>query len=193
MLVAAGGAAAEVQMKPAHAAWLSLLVAVGLSGLAVVPWVDRPGMAMATSQVRIVASASQLDDYCSPLMAKAPLALHDLHLERRVSGSPGELVWGEGAGILACGVARPSELRAASSARVLRINDVDFVTRPGRRFVDYIAIDRALYVLIRVSRTLDSAPVPQLATLIGQSMARVCQTQGYGEVYPTDQLCSRRR
>lgn len=142
---------------------------------------------------------------CATLMDSMPAALLDLQ-RREVKPADDQVrAWGDPAIVLRCGVDRPAGLAPASDATVFYIKD----TAPGNGVLwlpdpneqdtgaptVFTAVDRDVYVEVRIPRGQDVVPLPQLSDLIAAAYPNpVClgQTTSGGPAIPDEQLCTHR-
>ena len=106
---------------------------------------------------------------CTPLMAALPLDLLDDPSRRVDSDSPFVYAWGEPPVVLVCGVDRPAGWVVGTSA--IQINGVQWhVDTEDPETTVWTAIDRPVYVEVRVPASVDSAPVTALTTAIAEAL-----------------------
>jgi hypothetical protein len=85
------------------------------------------------------------------------------------SNSPFAYAWGDPAIVLICGVDRPAGFVA--SAGLIQINAVQwFVDDSDPDATLWTAVDRSVYVQLRIPSSLDSAAATELATIIAQTL-----------------------
>lgn len=114
----------------------------------------------------VTADAERL---CPSLMDGLPLTLSDSPARPVRSTSPYAAAWGEPAIVLRCGVPRPPALAADSG--LLQINGVVWFTEPGSEDTVWTAVDRDVYVDVRVPSAQASGPVALLSTVIADRLA----------------------
>ena len=106
---------------------------------------------------------------CPALMKALPLDLMTEQSRRVDSDSPFAYAWGDPPIVLVCGVDRPAGWVVGESA--LQINGVQFyVDTDNPDATVWTAVDRSVYVEIRVPASIDSAPVTALTTLIAKAL-----------------------
>jgi hypothetical protein len=98
---------------------------------------------------------------CTPLMEALPLDLLGNPSRRVDSDSPFVYAWGEPPTVLVCGVERPAGWRVGESA--LQIDQVQWYVDTSDPATNvWTAVDREVYVEVRVPASVDSAPVTAL-------------------------------
>ena len=98
---------------------------------------------------------------CTPLMEVLPLDLLGNPSRRVDSDSPFVYAWGEPPTVLVCGVERPAGWTVGESA--LQIDQVQWYVDTSDPATNvWTAVDREVYVEVRVPASIDSAPVTAL-------------------------------
>lgn len=106
---------------------------------------------------------------CPAVMKGLPLELMGEQSRRVDSDSPFAYAWGDPPVVLVCGVDRPAGWVVGESA--LQINGVQFyVDTHDPDATVWTAVDRSVYVEIRVPASIDSAPVTALTTHIAKAL-----------------------
>jgi hypothetical protein len=100
-------------------------------------------------------------------MGALPLELVDEPSRRVRSDSPFAYAWGDPPVTLVCGVARPAAF--APDSALFQINSVQwFVDDADPDTIVWTAVDRPVYVELRVPASIDSAPATVLSTTIAE-------------------------
>lgn len=111
----------------------------------------------------------EADAVCPALMEQMPLELVGERSRRVRSDSPFAYAWGDPAVTLICGVARPAGFTPDSA--LFQINGVQwFVDDTDRDTVVWTAVDRPVFVELRVPATIDSGPATVLSTTIAGAL-----------------------
>jgi hypothetical protein len=106
---------------------------------------------------------------CPGLMKVLPLDLLDEPSRRVDSDSPFAYAWGDPPVVLVCGVDRPAGWVVGQSA--IQINGVQwYVDTDDPDTTVWTAVDRSVYVQVRVPSTIDSGPVTALTTPIAEAL-----------------------
>ncbi|MCW2701098.1 MAG: uncharacterized protein JWQ45_2633 [Blastococcus sp.] len=136
-----------------------------LSGAATPPQrADLPVLAVDVPPVTPAADAA-----CPALMKVLPLDLVDEASRRVDSDSPFAYAWGDPPVVLVCGVDRPAGWVVGESA--IQINGVQwYVDTDDPDTTVWTAVDRSVYVEVRVPSTIDSGPVTALTTHIAEAL-----------------------
>ncbi|MEJ7705186.1 MAG: DUF3515 domain-containing protein [Geodermatophilaceae bacterium] len=113
------------------------------------------------------------DRLCPTLMGGLPLTLADSRARPVRSASPYAAAWGDPPIVLRCGVPRPPGLAADSS--VFEINGVAWFTEPGEDDTVWTAVDREVYVDVRVPSGQASGPVALLSVVITDRLPMISQ------------------
>ncbi|MGY2085580.1 DUF3515 domain-containing protein [Blastococcus sp. SYSU DS0539] len=135
-----------------------------IEGAAPVRPEDLPVLELATPPVTPEAEAS-----CTDLMGNLPLELAGQPSRRVQSESPFVYAWGEPPVVLTCGVDRPAGWTVGASA--IQINGVQWhvdTSRPGTTV--WTAVDRPVYVEVRLPADVDSAPVTALTVPLAEAL-----------------------
>jgi hypothetical protein len=106
---------------------------------------------------------------CPGLMKLLPLELLDDPSRRVRSDSPFAYAWGDPPVVLVCGVDRPSGWVVGAAA--IQINGVQwYVDTDDPDTTVWTAVDRSVYVEVRVPASIDSGPVTALTTQIARAL-----------------------
>ena len=109
------------------------------------------------------------DAACPGLMKVLPLDLMGEPSRRVDSASPFAYAWGDPPVVLVCGVDRPAGWVVGESA--IQINGVQwYVDTHDPDTTVWTAVDRSVYVEVRVPSSIDSGPVTALTTHIAQAL-----------------------
>jgi Protein of unknown function (DUF3515) len=135
---------------------------------------------------------------CAKVLAELPVQLGALNPRIVHTDSPYVVAWGEPAVFLRCGVARPKDLVAGSSAEFINGGDVAgpyfdvTANKSGTGGNVYTTVDRGPYISITVPAKYQGATVlPPLSSAIAKALPAVCSTDP-NEPDP-DKLCTRRK
>ncbi|MCW2529989.1 MAG: hypothetical protein JWM76_4849 [Pseudonocardiales bacterium] len=130
---------------------------------------------------------------CTAMVAGLPVSLGPL-APRTVKPPVGPFVaaWGDPSVVMRCGVARPKDLYAGSSAQVYVVNAVGWLQTKTATNDVFVAIDRAVYIEVTIPIKLSFQPLPIFATAISKAMPAVCQIPDSVTTIPDDQLCTHR-
>jgi hypothetical protein len=137
---------------------------------------------------------------CTKVLAQLPVSLGGLagRVVHPQPDSPFVVAWGDPAVVLRCGVARPVDLVAGSSAETILTDGVDFLVKP-RAEADkdpyvFTVIDRAVYVEVQVPVSYTQPPTAPIADAIAKALPAVCLPQSAPGATPPpdDQLCTHR-
>jgi hypothetical protein len=111
----------------------------------------------------------EADEFCPALMAGLPLELVGEPSRRVQSDSPFAYAWGEPAVSLVCGVERPASF--APDSALYQINGVFWLVDDSDPDTTvWTAVDRPVFVELRVPATIDSAPATVLSTTIAETL-----------------------
>jgi hypothetical protein len=111
----------------------------------------------------------EADASCPALMEQLPLELAGEQSRRVRSDSPFAYAWGDPAVTLICGVDRPAGF--APDSALYQINGVFwFVDDSDPDTTVWTAVDRPVYVELRVPATIDSGPATVLSTTIAGAL-----------------------
>jgi hypothetical protein len=111
----------------------------------------------------------EADQFCPALMAKLPLELVGEPSRRVQSDSPFAYAWGDPAVSLVCGVERPASF--APDSALYQINGVFWLVDDSDADTTvWTAVDRPVYVELRVPASIDSAPATVLSTTIAEAL-----------------------
>jgi hypothetical protein len=110
--------------------------------------------------------------------------------------SPYVIAWGDPAVILRCGVDRPKDLKAGSSAQFFPGGNPSTgpwydITRSGQANV-WTTVDRSVYLSIEVPAKYASGPVVLLSRVIAKALPAVCSTDSTKYALHPEKLCTRR-
>jgi hypothetical protein len=135
---------------------------------------------------------------CALVLGALPVALDGLDQRRVVTtpDSPYVVAWGQPAIVLSCGVDRPKDLVANSSAQYFDGGNVAGpyydITSTGDANV-YTSVDRGPYISITIPGKYQAdKPLTELSTVIRKVLPAVCSTDSATET-DVDKLCSRRK
>jgi hypothetical protein len=135
-----------------------------VSGTTAGPRADLPVLPVDVPPVTPAAEAA-----CPGLMKVLPLDLLGNPSRRVDSDSPFAYAWGEPPTVLVCGVDRPSGWVVGASA--IQINGVQFyVDTDDPDTTVWTAVDRSVYLEVRVPASVDSAPVTALTKQIAAAL-----------------------
>jgi hypothetical protein len=111
----------------------------------------------------------EADEHCPALMATLPLELAGERSRPVQTDSPFAYAWGDPAVVLVCGVERPAGWVVSASA--IQINGVQwYVDTSDPDTTVWTAVDRPVYVEVRLPAGEDSAPVTALSTGLTQAL-----------------------
>jgi hypothetical protein len=115
--------------------------------------------------VQTAAPTGEADVACPVFVDSLPGRLVDETPRRVKSTSPYVRAWGDPAVVLVCGVDRPAGFTVG--AGLIQIDDVLwFVDTSDPKTVVWTAVDRPVYVQVRVPASTDSASVTELTSHI---------------------------
>jgi hypothetical protein len=119
----------------------------------------------------------QADASCPALVQALPTVLVDQAARKVRSTSPYVRAWGNPAVVLVCGVERPA--RFVVGASLIQIDGVQwFVDTSDPKTVVWTAVDRPVYVQVRVPASIDSASVTELTSHITATLAQQAPAPG---------------
>jgi hypothetical protein len=129
---------------------------------------------------------------CAQVVSQLPVQLDGMP-PRQVHALQ-SVAWGNPPVILQCGVARPAELVANSTAQTGGINGLFFLIDDGKKSVVYTLIDRSVYVEVTLPPSADpNAVMPVLADAIAKALPTpVCYVQDPIPAQPDLPMCTRR-
>jgi uncharacterized protein DUF3515 len=131
------------------------------------PAPERAQLPVLPVDVPLVTPAA--DAACPTLMKALPLTLLDEPSRRVKSDSPFAYAWGDPPVVLVCGVDRPAGWVAGASA--IQINGVQwYVDTDDPGTTVWTAVDRPVYLEVRVPASIDSGPVTALTTDIAKAL-----------------------
>jgi hypothetical protein len=111
----------------------------------------------------------EADASCPALMEQLPLELAGEQSRRVRSDSPFAYAWGDPAITLVCGVDRPAGF--APDSALYQLNGVFwFVDDTDPDTTVWTAVDRSVYVELRVPASIDSGPATVLSTTIAATL-----------------------
>lgn len=118
------------------------------------------------------------DASCPALLKALPQDLVGESARRVSSASPYVRAWGQPPVVLICGADRPTGF--TSTAGLIQINDVQwYVDTSTADTVVWTAVDRPVFVQVRVPASTDSASVTEITTHISATLpARAPQPNG---------------
>ncbi|WP_245159219.1 DUF3515 domain-containing protein [Blastococcus sp. TF02A-35] len=109
------------------------------------------------------------EESCPAVMGKLPLELAGEPSRRVQSDSPYVYAWGEPPVVLTCGVERPAGWKVTASA--IQINGVQwYVDTADPESTVWTAVDRPVYVEVRLPAGVDSAPVTALTVPLAEAL-----------------------
>jgi hypothetical protein len=112
----------------------------------------------------------QADARCPALVDALPAELVGETSRRVESASPYVRAWGNPAVVLVCGADRPA--RFTVGAGLIQIDGVQwFVDTSDPKTVVWTAVDRPVYVQVRVPASIDSASVTEISDHITKTLA----------------------
>jgi hypothetical protein len=112
----------------------------------------------------------QADASCPPLLDPLPAELVGETSRRVESASPYVRAWGNPAVVLICGVDRPAAFTIGTG--LLQIDGVQwYVDTTDPKTVVWTAVDRPVYVQVRVPASTDSASVTEISDHITATLA----------------------
>jgi hypothetical protein len=111
----------------------------------------------------------QAEESCPALMSDLPVDLAGEQSRRVDSDTPFAYAWGDPAVVLICGVDRPAGFVTGSAT--IQINGVQwYVDTSDADTTVWTAVDRPVYVEVRLPADVDSAPVTALTTHITETL-----------------------
>ena len=117
------------------------------------------------------------DRLCPQLVKALPPLLVGEQARKVRSDSPYVRAWGDPAVVLVCGVARPAKFVVGAS--IIQIDQVQwFVDTSDPDTVVWTAVDRPVYVQVRVPSSTDSASVTELTGTISKVLPAQKPTPG---------------
>jgi hypothetical protein len=120
--------------------------------------------------VQTPAVTPQADASCPGLVDALPAELVGESARRVESASPYVRAWGNPAVVMICGVDRPAKFVVGTS--VIQIDGVQwFVDTSDPKTVVWTAVDRPVYVQVRVPASTDSASVTEISDHITTTLA----------------------
>ena len=119
--------------------------------------------------VEVPPATPETDASCPALMGTLPLELAGEPSRRVQSDTPYVYAWGEPPVVLTCGVERPAGW--VSTAAAIQINGVQWhVDDSNPDTTVWTAVDRPVYVEVRLPTGVDSAPVTALTVPLAQAL-----------------------
>jgi hypothetical protein len=117
------------------------------------------------------------DAPCTALFQALPVQLEGDDPRVVQSASPYVRAWGDPPVVLVCGVTRPAGFTASSG--LIQINGVAwYVDTTAKDTVVWTAVDRAVYVQVRVPASADSSSVTYLTAPIEKALPAQAPTPG---------------
>ncbi|MGY1722509.1 DUF3515 domain-containing protein [Blastococcus sp. SYSU DS0533] len=111
----------------------------------------------------------EAEQSCTALLGNLPLELAGEPSRRVQSGTPFVYAWGEPPVVLTCGVERPAGWTVGASA--IQINGVQWhVDTSDPDATVWTAVDRPVYVEVRLPPGVDSAPVTALTVPLAEAL-----------------------
>ena len=136
-----------------------------------------PGENLPVLPVDTTTPSAQADASCPALVQELPLMIAEQEARKVRSTSPYVRAWGNPAVVLVCGVDRPS--RFVVGASLIQIDGVQwFVDTSDPKTVVWTAVDRPVYVQVRVPASTDSASVTELTSHITATLPQQAPTPG---------------
>lgn len=135
------------------------------------PRADLPALEVETPPVTEAA-----DRLCPTMIGNLPLTLDDAQARPVRSASPYAVAWGEPPIVLRCGVPRPPELAVDST--LLEVNGVSWFVQPAGAETLWTAVDREVFVDVRVPTARASGPVALLGGTIDEQLPLVSAPGG---------------
>ncbi|WP_232796855.1 DUF3515 domain-containing protein [Blastococcus atacamensis] len=109
------------------------------------------------------------EEHCPAVMGTLPLELAGEVSRRVQSDSPYVYAWGEPPVVLTCGVERPAGWTVSAAA--IQINGVQwYVDTADPDSTVWTAVDRPVYVEVRLPSGVDSAPVTALTVPLAEAL-----------------------
>lgn len=135
--------------------------------------------------------AATYSKQCTTVLQKLPIQLNGLvqRVVHPTPDSPFVVAWGDPPVVWSCGVDRPSELKAGSSAQIIAIDGVNFLPVAGKDATTWTAIDRAVYLDVVVPSSYRQPPLTAIADAIA-ALPAVCTVDA---ARPTAEQCTRRK
>jgi hypothetical protein len=138
---------------------------------------------------------------CTKVLEKLPVALGDLpsRVVHPQPDSPFVVAWGDPAIVLRCGVQRPADLKANSTAQTEIVDGVVFLVNDRKQNEPWVftAVDRAPYIEVTVPASYSQPPLAPLADTISKALPAICTVPPApvpnASPVPTDELCTRRK
>jgi hypothetical protein len=120
-------------------------------------------------RVEVPPATAEIERSCPALMSDLPVELAGEQSRRVDSDTPFAYAWGDPAVVLICGVERPPGF--VTGTATIQINGVQwYVDTSDPDTTVWTAVDRPVYVEVRLPADVDSAPVTALTTHITQAM-----------------------
>lgn len=126
---------------------------------------------------------------CTKVMGALPITLGTLPGRPARSTSSFVAAWGSPPVVLRCGVSRPKQLRPDSSDFVPAIDGVNYLQEKDGDVNVFTAIDRAVYVEVRVPTSYAAGPLPAISDAIAKVLPAVCVVDPKAD---PAKLCTRR-
>jgi hypothetical protein len=116
-------------------------------------------------RVEVPPATPQTEQSCPGLMRDLPVVLAGEQSRRVDSETPYAYAWGDPAVVLICGVDRPAGF--VTGTATIQINGVQwYVDTSDPDTTVWTAVDRPIYIEVRLPAAVDSAPVTALTTHI---------------------------
>jgi hypothetical protein len=116
------------------------------------------------------------DAPCTALFQGLPVQLEGDDPRPVQSASSYVRAWGDPPVVLVCGVAKPAGFTGTSG--LIQINGVAWFVDPGPDTVVWTAVDRAVYVQVRVPASADSSSVTDLTAPIEKTLPAQAPRRG---------------
>ena len=153
------------------------------------------GPAPAPADPPVTAQGAQA---CRVLMRRLPAELDGTARTPTAGRAPFVAAWGRSPIVLQCGVARPRELAAYSTAQLIGSGqDLSVNWLPVTRGTTTVwtVIDRSVYIRLTVPNTYATPPIDELSTIVARVLPAVCtvsMTAGRSQSQ-SGVLCTHRR
>jgi hypothetical protein len=122
-----------------------------------------------TLRVEVPPATPDTERSCPALMSDLPVELAGEQSRRVDSDTPFAYAWGDPAVVLVCGVERPAGF--VTGTATIQINGVQwYVDTSDPDTTVWTAVDRPVYVEVRLPADVDSAPVTALTTHITKDL-----------------------
>lgn len=134
------------------------------------------GQALGPLALAAIPAPSAESSDCTRLLTALPGTLDGGEMgawDRRQLATPapaGTAGWGEPPVVLRCGLSRPAELTATS--RLLDVSGVQFLEIANPDTSTWVAVDRAVYIVVALPPASGSGPLQQIAAVISNTLPR---------------------